>query len=98
MNAQPVDLAPFALTELGASQRLAWEGGACTVKPRTRLAVWSSRYAAVVVARAITMIDAETNKQVRLELPQGVLPFDFNGTGIAAYDRTLAIAGDRMVT
>ena len=83
---------PFELTEFGSTQRLSWPGGGCTVKQRATLVYWNNRWAAIVDLASITVIDAATNRQARLELALHV-----PSTGCVAHAGHVWIGSDRRV-
>jgi uncharacterized protein (TIGR02996 family) len=61
--------APFERTSLGNKWRLAWPQGATSIGGYARLVGWDDRFALVLDDRAVIVIDAESDRVVRLMLP-----------------------------
>lgn len=66
--AEQADPGPFAFGAFGAANRLTWPGGGCSVRPRSQVAYWGARWAAIADQMSLTVIDAVANRQARLEL------------------------------
>ncbi len=60
---------PFERTSLGTKSRLAWPKGATTMGPYAQIAGWKERFAIVLDDRGFSVIDAESDRIVRLVLP-----------------------------
>jgi uncharacterized protein (TIGR02996 family) len=74
---EPAVPEPFERTSLGKKSRLAWPNGATTIGMYDHLTGWSDRYAIVPDDRGFTVIDAESDRVVRLVLPQESLRWKF---------------------
>ncbi len=65
----PADPGRFELTELGAKPRLAWPRGACAIPKAAHVAYWAD-HAVVVERTTLTVVHADREELVRLELDE----------------------------